>query len=451
MRPSDASMRQLAARGATGAVLAVCVVGVYVVVVVGGGALLGRAASTPDLLLSVLATALVALGLEPLRSRTFPRIASLLGGDRPTPYEALSRFSTQAGDVYAVDEVAPRMAHVLADGTGAAVAEVWVVVDGRLQAAASWPPTAVRSRSVTAAGPAGPCADPPADAVVPVTHVGDLLGALVVRKPAGALLSPVERDLITDLAAQAGLVLRSVALTTELQERVADVSARAAELAASRARVVAAHNAERRRLERDIHDGAQQHLVALVVNLRLAQTLISRAPDRALRLLDRLAAAVRDAERTLHDLASGVYPGALRERGLVAALREAATAAPLRVEVRGEDVPRFEEDVEAAIYFCCLEALQNTAKHASATSLSVEVSGTPTQLGFTVTDDGVGFTATGDRSGAGLANMADRLEALGGAVTVRSQPGRGTTVVGHVPARPRGAGAVQHSVAGGAQ
>jgi signal transduction histidine kinase len=173
------------------------------------------------------------------------------------------------------------MAHVLADGTGAAVAEVWVVVDGRLQVAASWPPAAVCSVTVAATDPAGPRAEPPADAVVPVTHLGDLLGALVVRKPAGALLSPVERNLITDLAAQAGLVLRSVALTAELQERLADIAAQAAELAASRARVAAAHNAERRKLERDIHDGAQQHLVALVVNLRLVQTLLGRAPDRA--------------------------------------------------------------------------------------------------------------------------------------------------------------------------
>jgi hypothetical protein len=137
MRLPDASLRQLAARALTGVVLAACVVGLYLLVVVGGGRLLGRAADQPDVLLSVLATALVALGLEPLRSRTFPRVASLLGGDRPTPYEALSRFSTQAGGVYAVDEVAPRMAHVLADGTGAAVAEVWVVVEGRLQAAAT--------------------------------------------------------------------------------------------------------------------------------------------------------------------------------------------------------------------------------------------------------------------------------------------------------------------------
>jgi signal transduction histidine kinase len=451
MRLSDASLRPLAARAVTGVALAICVVGVYLVVVVGGSAMLGRAASRPDLLLSVLATALVALGLEPLRSRIFPPVAHLLGGDRPTPYEALSRFSAQAGEAYAVDEVAPRMAHVLADGTGAAVAEVWVVVDGRLQVAASWPPAAVHSVTVAATDPAGPRAEPPADAVVPVTHLGDLLGALVVRKPAGALLSPVERNLITDLAAQAGLVLRSVALTTELQERLADIAARAAELAASRARVAAAHHAERRKLERDIHDGAQQHLVALVVNLRLVQTLLGRAPDRAVRLLSGLAVAVRDAERTLHDLASGVYPGALRERGLVAALREAALAAPLRVDVRGDGLPRYDEEVEAAIYFCCLEAMQNAAKHASATSLTVQVSGTGAELRFTVADDGVGFRAAPDQHGAGLGNMADRLEALGGALTVSSLPGSGTTVTGHVPARPRSAPTLQGSAAGGAR
>jgi signal transduction histidine kinase len=162
-----------------------------------------------------------------------------------------------------------------------------------------------------------------------------------------------------------------------------------------------------------------------------------------------LAVAVRDAERTLHDLASGVYPGALRERGLVAALREAALAAPLPVEVRGEGLPRYDEEVEAAIYFCCLEALQNAAKHACATSLSVQVSGTREELRFTVADDGVGFRADPDHHGAGLGNMADRLEALGGALTVSSLPGSGTTVAGHVPARPRAAATLVESVAEG--
>jgi signal transduction histidine kinase len=214
--------------------------------------------------------------------------------------------------------------------------------------------------------------------------------------------------------------------------------------------VAAAHNAERRRLERDIHDGAQQHLVALVVNLRLVQTLIGRAPDRAVRLLSGLEAAVRDAERTLHELARGVYPGTLRECGVVVALREAAHSSPLLVEVRG-DLPRYDEEVEAAVYFCCLEALQNAAKHACATSVTVEVSGTGTELRFTVVDDGLGFEATGEHHGAGLRNMADRLEALGGAVTVSSVPGSGTTVVGHVPARPRGAGVVRGRVVEGAR
>jgi len=423
-------LRVAAGRGLTGLVLAVLVAVVYVVVVVGGGTLVGTTGEEPSLLLSVLATAVVAVWFEPARRRIAPWCRRLAGGEHSTPYQALSRFTAGTAAAYAVEEVSARMAHALADGTGAAAAEVWVCVDGGLRPAACWPPGAAASRLVTAdAGADSARAEPAAEIVAPVVHSGALLGALVVRKPADAQVTPVERALVNDLAAQAGLVLRNVALTAELRARLDDISRRSSELSASRERLVQVQDAERRRLERDIHDGAQQHLVAIVVNLRLAQTLMTRAPERAAAVLQGLELAVGNAEQTLTELARGVYPAALAERGVAAALAEVTVPGPPLVRVIGS-LPRFDDSAEAAVYFCCLEAVQNAVKHAAATSVVVELAADESGLRFTVTDDGVGFDAAVGGDGTGLVGMADRLAAVGGEVRVSSSPGGGTTVTG---------------------
>jgi signal transduction histidine kinase len=275
---------------------------------------------------------------------------------------------------------------------------------------------------------------PAADVVAPVVHSGALLGALVVRKPVGARLTPVERALVVDLAAQAGLVLHNVALTAQLRSRLADISRRSTELSASRERLAQVQDAERRRLERDIHDGAQQHLVALVVNLRLAQTLLARSPERAAALLAGLEVAVGTAERTLTELARGVYPAVLAEHGVAAALADVSVPAPTVLRVVGV-LPRYDDDVEAAMYFCCLEAVQNAVKHAAASSVVVDLSADDDGLRFAVTDDGVGFDAGAGTTGTGLVGMADRLCALGGHLRVSSTPGAGTIVAGSLPAR----------------
>jgi signal transduction histidine kinase len=428
--------RVVAAHGLTGLVLAGLAAVVYLVVVIGGEAVVGIDGEDPSLLLSSVATAVVAVCFEPVRRRTAPWCRRALRAEQPTPYEALSRFADSTAAAYAVDEVAARMAHALADGTGAAAAEVWVCVDGALQPAACWPPGVPASRSVAADPHAGVArAEPAADIIAPVVHSGALLGALVVRKLAGAQATPVERLLVDDLAAQAGLVLRNVALTTELKARVDEVLQRSAELSASRERLVQVQDAERRRLERDIHDGAQQHLVALVVNLRLAQTLVARDPVRAAALLTGLRGAVRNAEQTLTELARGVYPSALADGGVAAALADAAL--PDAVALRGAgEVPRYDAQVEAAVYFCCLEAVQNAVKHAAATSVVVELSGDDEGVQFRVTDDGDGFEPRAGTGGTGLVGMGDRLGALGGELAVWSSPGAGTTVQGWVPAQP---------------
>jgi signal transduction histidine kinase len=205
------------------------------------------------------------------------------------------------------------------------------------------------------------------------------------------------------------------------------------ELRASRQRLVAAQDEERRRLERNIHDGAQQQLVALTVQLRLAQSLASKTAPNVAELLERLKDQTTDALNDLRDLARGIYPPLLADQGLAAALEAQARKAPIPVEVQPDGVGRYPQEAEAAAYFCVLEALQNIAKYANASSVVVRLAEEDGRLVFSVEDDGSGFDAASTPKGSGLQNMTDRLEALGGGVDVASEPGQGTTITGRIP------------------
>jgi signal transduction histidine kinase len=405
---------------------------VYAAVVLGVGTLLGR--EPPDLALSVAATTIVAVTLERARD-TGRRLATrLVYGQRATPYETLSRLSMQAASAYATDEVLPTMAKVVADGLGATRSQVWLRVGETLRLAGAWPAAPADIEQLPLVSGALP-AIRAVDHTVAVRDQGELLGALAVTKPAGDPLTPVEHRLLADLAAQAGLALRNVRLTAELEQRVTESSTQALELRASRARIVAAQDAERRRLERDIHDGAQQHLVAVTVKLRLVRMLARGAPDRARGLLAELQASTEQAQQALTAFASGVYPAQLATHGLAAALQAHAEVMALPVTIRSHGLGRHPPDVEAAIYFCCLEALQNVVKHGAATTALVRLEEDGSGLRFSVADDGAGLDPERTRRGAGLNNMTDRIGAVGGALTVRSAAGRGTTVVGWLPAR----------------
>jgi signal transduction histidine kinase len=216
-------------------------------------------------------------------------------------------------------------------------------------------------------------------------------------------------------------------------DSVTDLRRQASELRASRARIVAAADAERRRIERDLHDGAQQHLTSLSVRLLMAAKLAGQDPELA-SLLEQLGAEVRDTARELRDLAHGIYPPLLRANGLADALFAASSHATLPTRVQAGSVGRYPADVEAAVYFCCLEAMQNACKHAGErASIRLRVREEAGTLTFEVTDDGAGFDAAGRGFGAGLLNMADRLGAFGGCLRVDSAPGRGTRVTGTVP------------------
>ena len=205
------------------------------------------------------------------------------------------------------------------------------------------------------------------------------------------------------------------------------------ELQASRARIVAAADAERRRIERDLHDGAQQHLASLAVKLLLAATLAGHDPGLA-GLLEDLGAELKDTAQELRNLVHGIYPPLLRENGLAAALSDAARLCTLPTTVRAASLGRYPADIEAAVYFCCLEAMQNACKHAGErATIRLRVRKEPGTVSFEVTDDGAGFDPASRGLGAGLRNMADRMGAFGGRLLVESAPGEGTQVTGMVP------------------
>ncbi|MFL5799336.1 MAG: histidine kinase [Actinomycetota bacterium] len=404
--------------------LAGFITGVYVAIVVGVGSLVGKT-GRPNVPLSILATAVVAVAFQPVRERVQHLANRLVYGVRATPYEVLSEFSERMAGTYAAEELLPRMARTLAEGTGAERAEVWLRVGDELRLDAAWPEDDVH-RARIALADEDPGEVPGANRTVEVRHRGELLGVLAVAKRPGEPLTTTEDKLLADLASQAGLVLRNVGLTEELLARLD-------ELKASRQRLVAAQDEERRRLERNIHDGAQQQLVALAIKIRLAESMLDKDVERTRAMLDQARAQTQGAIDDLRDLARGIYPPLLADRGLAAALEAQGRKSAVPVEVTANAIGRFPQEVEAAVYFCVLEALQNVAKYAHATRAWIEISNGAGRLEFRVRDDGTGFDVASVPRGSGLQNMADRLAALDGSVEIDSAPGRGATVIGHIP------------------
>jgi signal transduction histidine kinase len=419
MRPADLYQRGTS-RGVVVLGLVCFVLAVYVLVVLGGGVLIGRTDS-PSPALSVLATTVVALAFAPVQ-RLLERAPQHIA----TPYDVLTRFAENIDAEDGTEDLPARMSRLLAQGTGAQWAQVWLQVSGRLTLAGRWP-AGMDDLGVGVGGPR----------TVPVHDGHHVLGELRLQERPGLPLTAVEERLFTDLASQAGLVLRLAGLRAQLEERHQDLQARTRELESSRGRVIEAQDAERSRLERDIHDGAQQHLVALAVNLRLAQVVAARSPGRARQVFAEQVDAARLAIDTLSSLSRGIYPRMLSEQGLVPALRSGVGASPIPVTVEADDVGRPPPLLEAALYFCCMEAVQNAAKHSGATRVSVRLRHGGGRWRLDVTDDGSGFdrtSALAHAAGAGLMNMRDRLDAVGGSVSIASEVGSGTTISAVGPA-----------------
>jgi signal transduction histidine kinase len=363
-----------------------------------------------------LALGLLAWPLRRLASRVADRIVY---GTRATPYEVLSEFSDRMAGTYSTDDVLPRMAEILGQGCGAQQAGVWLRVGTEIRLAASWPGEAnAGSRRIPLIGDELPQFDR-ADHAFPVRHQGELLGALTIEMPVSDPMNPARAKLARDVAAQAGLVLRNVRLIEELR--------------ASRRRIVSAQDERAKALERNIHDGAQQQLVALAVKARLAQNVALKDPANAAGLLGTIQTELAEALENLRDLARGIYPPLLADKGLGEALTSQARKSPLPTDVDANGIGRYPPEVEAAVYFCALEALQNTAKYSGAGRASIRLGAVDGHVVFEVRDDGSGFDPGRTGRGTGLQGMADRLEALGGRLEITSAPGRGTTVVGRIP------------------
>ena len=394
-------------------VLTLVIVGVGLVAI----AAVGRSALLDGDRTDVVVGIVAGLAIWPL-TLVGRRIAQrVVYGRRAAPYQVLSEFSERVGETYATEDVLPRMARILGEGTGATGARVWLRVGGELRTEAGWPVELPDRDVVSLRGEDLPEID--GETLVEVRDRIELLGALSVAMPASDPMNPSKERLIRDLAAQAGLVLRNVRLIQDLRS--------------SRQRLVAAQDEERRKLERDLHDGAQQQLVALAVQLKLTRTMLERDPATLSGMLDSLQTSAADALADLRDLARGIYPQLLADRGLSAALEAQATKSSVPTTVRSDGVERYPREVEAAVYFTCLEALNNVAKYSGATAATVSLAQANGTLTFTVADDGVGFDPAQVEHGTGLQGMADRVDAIGGDVRVASAPGEGTTVKGSVP------------------
>jgi signal transduction histidine kinase len=338
-------------------------------------------------------------------------------GGRATPYEVLTDFSHRVAGSYAAEDVLPRMALILSEAVGADRAVVWLRVGNELRPAGVAPADGTVPDAVRSHGDRLP--QLPDDAAVEIRYQDTLLGALTVSMPANDPMNASKDRLVRDLASQAGLVLRNVRLIEELR--------------ASRQRLVAAQDEERRRLERNIHDGAQQQLVALTVKLRLLEQIVGRDPAKATEIATQLQTEASAALDDLRDLARGIYPPLLADKGLPAALEAQARKLPVPVSVEAGDLGRLSQDVEAAIYFSCLEALQNVTKYAEASQVRISLARSNGRLSFAVTDDGVGFDPSAASHGTGLQGIADRLDALGGTFEIVSTLCEGTAVNGSVP------------------
>jgi signal transduction histidine kinase len=235
-----------------------------------------------------------------------------------------------------------------------------------------------------------------------------------------------QQELIDAAAAYARIALDNQRLGAKVESSLREVRE-------SRARILATADEERRRIERDLHDGAQQRLVALRIKLELTEELVRQDPGAGLEKLHALGAEVDNTLDEIRSLARGVYPALLADQGLAEALRAAALRAPMQARVEPNGIGRYPQEVESAVYFCCLEALQNASKHARGASLITISLIEDEALRFEVRDDGAGFDAATQRPGAGVTNMRDRLAAIGGDLTIASAPGRGAVVKGSVP------------------
>lgn len=403
--------------------LAAFITGVYVLIVVVVGELAGGRGET-SFGLSVVATAAVAIAFQPVRGWVEKWANRLVYGKRATPYEVLARFSHRAEEE-SDEDVLGRIPRLVVDGTGAAEANLWVVSAAGFDRVSTWP-EATEMRTISGVKE---FEDPVADESLPVFHDGELLGGISVVSARGSSFSPPERELLENLAGGLGLTLRNTQLTSKLRRQVKD-------LQRSRDRVVSAADEARRGLERDLDSGPQQQLVAVKVKLGPVRMLAEKAGAvKTATVLTDVESQAAAAIQAVRDFAAGIYPPLLGAEGLAVALGQETRKAAVSVELETDGIGRYPRDVESAVYFSVLEALQNTAKYAEASRAVVKLAERNGALIFEVRDDGNGFDSANVRHGSGLNGIGDRIDTIGGTWDIASSPSHGTVVSGSIPVK----------------
>lgn len=385
-------------RGLAYAGLALLITAAYLVVVVAVGLVLGTG-GRPNLPLTIVAVALVGFLIHPARVRLQRLANRLVYGAPADPYALLAELSKTpaAGDL---DHSLGQIAQAMARGLGSRRARVRLLLPGNPARTATWPSGAT--------GNFGPA--------LAVSHRGEVVGEIEADGSG-------DQGLTEALTSHAGLALRTLRLSAELDARLGELEAQAEELTASRTRLVQAEEAERRRLERDLHDGIQQDLVVLIAKARLARNQVARDPTLAAETLAELQGSAQHALEDLRALARGIHPAVLSSRGLVEAVVAMAARMPLGVQVDADSSvreDRYAPEIEGAAYFVVAEGLANVLKHSDATEATIAIRAWDSWLEVTIADDGRGFEP-GTVSESGLRGLRDRVEALGGRVTIDRQ------------------------------
>ena len=409
----------MGSRRAAAFFLTLSVMGAYVVLVygvlAGGAALLGARPGHP--LPALIATALISLSYSKIQHSISRILKGWLGPERISPEEAATELLQSWGGELSSEELLASVAKLIGQATGASAVDVRPTVTG-------WSPASWKSErdSTTAKN---------YEHLVPIVFEGDLLGEISIQSKTEEGPTPREREMIAGLSDQIALTIRNATLADEIQKQIEEITRRTSQIRAARRRTVTAQDAERRMLERNIHDGVQQYLVAMAVKLSLARRSVEL--EKTAEALSGVSRLAREALDRLEELTSGVSSQVLLEEGLEHALRRAAEASPLPVEVIDAGVGRLSQEAEVAVYFSCLEALQNAIKHSGASAVRITLDTEPGRLRFSVSDDGKGFDPEAVQRGAGLRNLSDRLSGLEGTLEISTSPGKGTSIIGKVP------------------
>lgn len=405
----------------------------YVVAVVAGGWLAGAG----GLWVTAAVLTAVAVAVEPVRALGRRWANRVVFGQVLSPTEAMGSLADS------LEHLTPRaelqhVVDVLVAATRAEAAHLWLLDGDRLVRAASSPGDGHGPVTLALEG-----TDRSLSALTertaerhgwPITHQGEVLGVLTAAFAPGVAPATVDVEVATGIAEHAGVLVHNAQLAVTLARQVADLAVRAEELSASRRGIVAAQDAERRRIERDLHDGAQQALVATIISARacLTRPPVTRAE------IEELGEILDIAQESIEDLCGDGRPEVLSALGLRGALDRSAqlvrrAGVVVDLDVRLGPGPVLRPELETAVYFCCVECLQNVTKYAGATRAAVVVEQVGAEVTFAVVDDGAGFDPTDARRAGGLAQLSERLVVLGGTLTVGTGPSGGVVVRGRVP------------------